>query len=46
MAAGWHAAFAEQFASDELQLQPIIVLRSSSQLGRRHLDRLRSLPDR
>ncbi|HUY60175.1 MAG TPA: MarR family transcriptional regulator [Solirubrobacteraceae bacterium] len=44
MAADWHAALSEQFTSDELQLV-IAFLRSSSELGRRHLDRLRSVPD-
>jgi DNA-binding MarR family transcriptional regulator len=45
LAADWHSALTEQFTSDELQLI-IAFLRSSSELGRRHLDRLRSLPDR
>jgi len=44
MAADWHTSLAERFTSDELQLI-IAFLRSSSELGRRHLDRLRSVPD-
>ena len=44
MAADWHAALSERFTSDELQLI-IAFLRSSSELGRRHLDRLRAVPD-
>jgi DNA-binding MarR family transcriptional regulator len=44
VAADWHSALNEQFASEELELV-IRFLRSTSELGREHMDRLRGGAD-
>ena len=43
MAADWHSTLSERFTMDELE-RITEFLRATNELGRRHLDRLRTTP--